>query len=80
MFNVDKIGVVIVFRYEGGYSTAKNVCAELTTDDESIYAWFDEDINTLTVESKVHQYNQLVDLHNMVHDAIDKVESWNNNA
>lgn len=69
--------MVIVFRYEGGYSTAKGVCEELTTDDESIYAWFDEDTNTLIVESKIHQYDQLVDLHNMVHEAIDKVESWN---
>ena len=63
--------ISVRFNYDGGYNDIQRVCETINKND-GLYAFFDEDVNVMEVETSIHKQDALWKLYAFINEVVYK--------
>jgi hypothetical protein len=63
--------ISVRFNYTGRYNDVQRVCETINKND-GLYAFFDEDVNVMEVETSIHKQDELWKLYAFVNEVVYK--------
>ena len=63
--------ISVRFNYDGGYNDIQRVCETINKND-GLYAFFDEDVNVMEVETSIHKQDELWKLYAFINEVVCK--------